>query len=73
MDYAPSMMAGDMSSCYVRFLCGPLSPRFECWKLNTPTAAGVLPATLRLCRNVILRPFGMLRITPPKNLVFVTP
>ena len=34
MDYAPSMMAGDMSSCYVRFLCGPLSPRFECWKLN---------------------------------------
>ena len=34
MDHAPSLMAGDMSSCYVRFLCGPLFPRFECWTLN---------------------------------------
>jgi len=36
MDHAPSMMAGDMSSCYVRVLCGSLSLRFECWKLNPP-------------------------------------
>ena len=65
MDHAPSLMAGDMSSCYVRVLCGPLFPRFECWTLNPHRGwrgTGNFE-TVSQCHSE----------AQPKNLVFVTP